>query len=372
LKRRIFLLFFAIIVLLTIVSCSSETEQEEGAEANIPETVRTLTAAELMALGEKYLLELDYEQAIIHIQVLIEIEPKNEDAYIMLSSIYMSSGNPVRGQGVLEMGYVSMPENDNILNELLNVMIVNDDVGAMGRLVKEMHLLDTARNDTLEKMLQKLADEKKWEFMEELVESFKEHGNDEAAITLLLELTLLVNQDYVDDEARLEAILLMLEDRRIPLLAEGEELYVGEYDSQGRRNGFGVVFYGAGVQQDSVLYIGNFVDGLRSGTGIAYNSGGDFISGEWSNDLPNGLMTYSWGGRGYTRVSTLTNGLGDGTLTTYGRNGEIIWVDLIPKTDLTQTFESRPDLFSYTMGDGGHLGDCPCTHLAWDVPIPGY
>jgi tetratricopeptide (TPR) repeat protein len=47
------------------------------------------SAAELLSLGEKYLLELDYEQAIVHFTKVIEIEPMNVRAYIGRGDAYV-------------------------------------------------------------------------------------------------------------------------------------------------------------------------------------------------------------------------------------------------------------------------------------------
>ena len=42
----------------------------------------------ILSLAERYLSELDYEQAIIQYEKLIEIEPKNTDAYLKLADAY--------------------------------------------------------------------------------------------------------------------------------------------------------------------------------------------------------------------------------------------------------------------------------------------
>lgn len=52
-----------------------------------------VSADELLNLGEKYLLELDYEQAIVQFTKLIEIEPKNARAYTRLAEAYIGMGN---------------------------------------------------------------------------------------------------------------------------------------------------------------------------------------------------------------------------------------------------------------------------------------
>ena len=41
--------------------------------------------AEQMSLGERYLLEQNYEEAVIAFSLAIEIDPKNVDSYLKLS-----------------------------------------------------------------------------------------------------------------------------------------------------------------------------------------------------------------------------------------------------------------------------------------------
>jgi tetratricopeptide (TPR) repeat protein len=72
--------------------------------ASCSETEAPLTAEELLDLGEKYLLELDYEQAIVCFERLIEIEPKNARAYTGLAEAYIGLGHTDKAREVLELG----------------------------------------------------------------------------------------------------------------------------------------------------------------------------------------------------------------------------------------------------------------------------
>ena len=47
------------------------------------------SADELLALGEKYLLELNYEQAIVYFTKVIEIEPRNLRGYTGAAEAYI-------------------------------------------------------------------------------------------------------------------------------------------------------------------------------------------------------------------------------------------------------------------------------------------
>jgi hypothetical protein len=76
---------------------------------------KPLTAAELLDLGEKYLLELDYEQAIVQFSKLIEIEPKNARAYTALAETYTALGQTDEVIAILEQGLTQLPDNADIL-----------------------------------------------------------------------------------------------------------------------------------------------------------------------------------------------------------------------------------------------------------------
>jgi len=56
-------------------------------------TEKSLSAAELLSLGEKNLLELDYEQALVHFLKVIEIDPKNPRGYTGAAEAYVELGD---------------------------------------------------------------------------------------------------------------------------------------------------------------------------------------------------------------------------------------------------------------------------------------
>lgn len=60
---------------------------------------------EQLRLGEKYLTELDYEQAIAAYRAAIEIDPKCEEAYLGLADVYVAKGEPEQAAVVLQTGY---------------------------------------------------------------------------------------------------------------------------------------------------------------------------------------------------------------------------------------------------------------------------
>ena len=73
---------------------------------------RPLTAAELLDLGEKYLAELNYAQALVQFTKLIEIDPKNPRGYTGASEAYMGLGDKQKAADVLTQGMAIVSAED--------------------------------------------------------------------------------------------------------------------------------------------------------------------------------------------------------------------------------------------------------------------
>jgi tetratricopeptide (TPR) repeat protein len=79
---------------------------------------KPLSAAELLDLGEKYLLEMNYEQAVVQFTTLIEVEPKNARAYLGAAEAYVGLGKPDKAIEVLRQGLEQLPGNAEIIQKL--------------------------------------------------------------------------------------------------------------------------------------------------------------------------------------------------------------------------------------------------------------
>ncbi len=60
---------------------------------------------EKLELGQKYLVELDYSNAVLEFTDAIKIDPKNPDAYIGLAEAYIGTGDTEKAIEALERGY---------------------------------------------------------------------------------------------------------------------------------------------------------------------------------------------------------------------------------------------------------------------------
>ena len=106
-RQTILIMLCAVIMVSLLAACS---------QSELP-----LTAAGLLDLGEKYLLELNYEQALVQFLAVIEIEPMNPRGYTGAAEAYLGLGREEEAVAVLERGIRSLPGNAEIwgmLNEL--------------------------------------------------------------------------------------------------------------------------------------------------------------------------------------------------------------------------------------------------------------
>ena len=86
--------------------------------------------------SQKYLDELNYEKAIAELELAIEIEPNNAEAYVALAEVYMEMGDKKSAIVILEeaKGKVTdVAEVEGILNNLLTETVQLDDGRVMIR-----------------------------------------------------------------------------------------------------------------------------------------------------------------------------------------------------------------------------------------------
>ncbi|MCD7804358.1 MAG: tetratricopeptide repeat protein [Oscillospiraceae bacterium] len=85
------------------------------------DTAEALTSVYLN-LGEKYLTDLDYEEAIVYFNKVIEVEPKNARAYLGSAEAYVAMGDIDSAIAILEQGIEAVDDSTELeamLAELL-------------------------------------------------------------------------------------------------------------------------------------------------------------------------------------------------------------------------------------------------------------
>lgn len=83
-----------VLALLILCACG-KTDAEEPA----------LSWQEQFELGQRYLSEGKYEEAIIAFQAVIEIDPRNAEAYELLAQVYLELNDGVQALAVLQTGF---------------------------------------------------------------------------------------------------------------------------------------------------------------------------------------------------------------------------------------------------------------------------
>ena len=86
-----------------------------------------LTSTELLDLGEKYLLELNYEQALVQFTKVIEIEPMNPRGYTGAAESYAALGQHEEAPKILQQGYEAIGSEE--IKELLDSVVAEVGYG---------------------------------------------------------------------------------------------------------------------------------------------------------------------------------------------------------------------------------------------------
>lgn len=204
---------------------------------------------EQLSLGEKYLLEHDYENAIIAFNKVINIDPMNVRAYIGLSDAYIGKGDITKAIEVLENGIESIPDATGYLEEKLKLLKLNTIS------FKNYINMDPIYFDICEKIIGL--------FISEQFGKIPEYMRTEIALP--------IRDSILNDN-------------------EGKIIYYGDIED-GKPQGLGLCVYSKGIKETTEAYIGQFNNGVRSGTGLAIftnNSRQGYYIGEWNEDFIHG------------------------------------------------------------------------------------
>ncbi len=103
-KKPVLIVVISVIVVIAVVA----------AIMLIPKVASADKLTKQLNLGEKYLSELNYEQAVIAYTEAIAIDPKNPDAYIGLAEAYLAQGEYDDALDILEQAMEELDENEEI------------------------------------------------------------------------------------------------------------------------------------------------------------------------------------------------------------------------------------------------------------------
>ena len=81
----------------------------------------SVSTFDMLQLADRYLKEMNYEQAIVEFRKILEIEPKNVDAYIGLAEAYAALGDNDKAIEVLKEAQRNVDNNQRIEDKLAEI-----------------------------------------------------------------------------------------------------------------------------------------------------------------------------------------------------------------------------------------------------------
>ena len=309
--KRIITLLLCIAIAVVFVASCSEAEQP-------------LTVYELLEVAERYLLEGNYEQALVEFMRVIEVEPREPRGYTGAADALIGLGRYDEARAILEQGLRVLPGNAELQGRLEDLH--SPEVVAEPEPVLEPELEFEPEPELDLGFLSALSDLLETDGFEALEETL-ESG----------ELQDLINQIETFPATQLEDC---------GTRGIGVHMYDGEY----------------------WIYIGEFSGQIRNGHGVWFPLQGELsdigyrFEGEWRDDLPNGNGTiYAYSGK---RAGSLVNGLWHGQITvtwTYYSyltffleyvNGSIVVIGLSQSDG-----ENRHDVYIFSDGSAVTISD---------------
>jgi len=249
-----------------------------------------LTVAQMLDLGETYLLELNYEQALVQFLGVIEVEPRNPRGYTGAAEAYVGLGDTDNAVSILEQGQVAIG-GDASIQQMLDE--IND--------AQEARRQEERETEEARRQAEREAEETRRQA--EIVSEI------ERELNKLLEIYETDNADNI-----FEVIGSDVFNEMLSKIIDFPFILLNETGS-----------FGIGVYEGDYIYIGGYADRQRSGHGIWVRSGNKFdgeleninfkFNGEWENDLPNGSGVVILGSGGALTSGVLVNGFWNGSVT---------------------------------------------------------
>ena len=254
---------------------------------------------EQLDLGEKYLNELDYEQAIASYEMAIEIDPKSEDAYIGLATVYEAMEEYQKAYDILAGAYEKTDANaikkaiekyTDRLNEKGIDIITEEDA------IVKSTMIDNVKHPAYYEY--ELTDEDK-SYLDNIIRllTTSEYGQAVAALDYEKSLAITNHSNKVSFNNSIQMINFVYANYKIFLKVREDAITMIICPLQ---NGTGYALQRGGGVQDSYLY-GNCTEG--------YFNGEFFCHANYSNQMGEYSKEFT---------GTAVSGMLDGILTEYG------------------------------------------------------
>ncbi len=262
-KKKFLITFIFVLLICMLVSCGKVT--------------KAIDVDEHIAIAEKYLIEMNYEEAYTYFLEVIEVESMNVRAYLGITDAQIHLGKKEDAIEVLNKGY-ELTENENLIK--IVSAIKNSDID--GYIALSKAYIAEGLSDKAEELLRRV---------------YEETGDKIIGSALLLiDISNKESNDYI------KLLEVLVEDiQSEDYLSVGNTLKGDEYRKLvDYINKNGTIMYqyrdtNIGVYTDGFLYCGDMIDGIRDGNGIWFDSSVrnnyEYYIGQWENDYPNGEGT---------------------------------------------------------------------------------
>lgn len=310
--RRITAIFTVILCNIVLLAACSKS-------------VETMSATELFNLGEKYLLEMNYEKALVCFNRLIEVEPRNSRSYTGASEAHIGLSDAPSAVNVLKRGLEAFPDDIELQTDFLTRLIAIDKINPDWYLRLAHIFIDKPDTDSAVALLNQgigvtdmPADGKAK--LQELLDGLIYQEKREEAIPVLEEIAALCaaeSYDAVFEKMQSEEfgkITALVDFLREPFISETSSGKIGVYGVDSETYG------------NYMLYYGDYLDDVRDGNGLwfgYYEGQNYFAKGSWQDDKPNGEMSVKeW----YSALAeNVTYRIITGSVVNGLWNGDIIW-----------------------------------------------
>lgn len=268
--KRCMVLAAALLLLAGACSCAKKQESLE----------------ELLKLGQKYLTEENYEEAVVVFEKAIAADEKCVEAYAGLADAYKGRGDTSKAVEILEKGY-GLTQDESLLEK--REVFAPQGADAEGQTGGEDSADGTETGDGTYgpgELPVRLGPDTKLEELRSLIES--------GEYALAGEL------------ASSEDVLRLVREAGSPAVLPVSGDPIG-----GSGTGLGVYQIAADWY---ATYLGDYIDGKRSGHGIWVFSPEAYFEGVWLDDAPNGegkIVTHAYG---ESKAGNFVDGKYDGTI----------------------------------------------------------
>lgn len=249
-KKR-YLGFIVLLALLMCTSCGKSLEEQ---------------VAEQLELGNRYLEEMDYEQAIVAFNKVIEIDAKQVQAYIGGAEAYAAAANYDEALDLLDTGMENTQDRE-----------IQEKIGEICYEAAQTYMAENDYESAEEFINRGLA-----------VDSYEKLKSTEKEIQI--RRNLLVAEELFSENNLDQVYELFQGEEWNSLLQQQKDLDESIKLLNGDK-GIGIYPVDFEFYRNYMIYYGDYQDGLRHGNGlwIGCSDENTYLAiGSWANDKPNG------------------------------------------------------------------------------------